>query len=190
VDGDEERAHRRHADPLRARYRHHEDVERVAVVGPGGAGKSTFAVALGRRTGLPVVHLDRLFWRPGWEATPHDEWLAAQGAVVAADRWIVDGNYSGTIDLRLARADTVVILDPGRVRSLAGALGRTMRNRGRELQADGCPEHLDVEFLRWIWDYPTRSRPRIDEAVARHGHLSVVELRSRQEASDFVEQLG
>ena len=63
---------------------------RVAVVGVGGAGKTTFAVELGRRLDLPVVHLDRLYWRPGWDPLPADEGRAAQEALVRAPMWVVD----------------------------------------------------------------------------------------------------
>ena len=81
-------------------------MDRVAVVGPVGAGKSTFAAALGERTGLPVVHLDRHFWHPGWVETPRDEWRRRQAELFAGDRWIADGNYGRTFDERFSRADT------------------------------------------------------------------------------------
>ena len=87
-----------------------ERMERVAIVGPGGAGKSTFARSLGELTGLPVLHLDRFFWKPGWVETPRDEWRQRQSELAAADRWIADGNYGGTFDERFARADTVIIV--------------------------------------------------------------------------------
>ncbi len=71
-------------------------VKRVAVVGSGGAGKSTLARELGQRTGIPVIHLDEHFWKPGWVATAAEEWRAVQNDLLAADCWIVDGNYGGT----------------------------------------------------------------------------------------------
>jgi hypothetical protein len=66
-------------------------VKRVAVVGSGGAGKTTFARELSRRTGLPVVHLDHLYWRPGWVETPSEEWRVVQDEGLTADKWIVAG---------------------------------------------------------------------------------------------------
>jgi adenylate kinase family enzyme len=68
-------------------------VQRVAVVGSGGSGKSTLADRLGELTGLPVTHLDRLYWQPGWVATDDDRWRQLQAGLVAGERWIVDGNY-------------------------------------------------------------------------------------------------
>ncbi len=165
-------------------------MRRVAVVGSGGAGKTTFSRELGRRTGLPVVHLDEHQWNPGWVETPRDEWRRLQAELFESSTWIADGNYGGTLDLRLARADTLIILAYPRSVCLAGALRRALLNRGEELQAPGCPERLDPGFLRWVWRYPKDSRPKLDAAIARHQvHLDVIELRSRKRAAEFLEHL-
>lgn len=95
-------------------------MERVAIIGPGGAGKSTLARQLGAITGVPVIHLDREHWKPGWVETPAAEWEERVRELAAAERWIIDGNYGGTLDVRLDRADTVVFLDFGRFRCLRG----------------------------------------------------------------------
>lgn len=144
-------------------------MQRIAVVGSGGAGKSTFSRRLGAALDLPVIHLDEHFWRPGWVETPKDEWRAIQQEMVAADRWVIDGNYGGTMQIRFAAADTVVFLDHHRVRCLARALGRSLRNRGTAVQAPGCPERLDPSFARWIWDFPTGGRQRLLTALFEHG---------------------
>lgn len=164
-------------------------IARVAVVGPGGAGKSTFAAALGRRTDLPVVHLDRYFWKPGWVETPREEWRAVQRELLAGDRWIADGNYGGTFDERFARADTVIVVARNRVACVWGALRRSVGGRGREIQAPGCPERFQLEFYRWIWNYARDSRPRLDEALARHPHLDVVVLTTRRAMRDYLAEL-
>jgi hypothetical protein len=80
-----------------------EDRRRILVIGSGGAGKSTFARELGRRTGLPLVHLDLHYWRPGWTPTPPDEWLGRVRDLVREDRWIIDGNYLGSLEVRQTR---------------------------------------------------------------------------------------
>jgi adenylate kinase family enzyme len=166
-------------------------VERAAVVGPGGAGKSTFARALGQQTGIAVIHLDHHYWKPGWVETPHEEWRGLQNSLLAGDSWIVDGNYGGTFDVRFARADTVIAVAPSRLRCLIGALRRTLRDYGRDVQAPGCRERLDVSFLKWIWRYPRDSRPRLDAALARHRvGLRVIELNSTQQVADFLEDVG
>ena len=165
-------------------------MQRIAVVGPSGAGKTTFSRRLGERLGLPVVHLDRHHWKPGWTEPTKDEWAARQGELLTGDAWIADGNYGGTFDLRFARADTVIVLTLPPLRCVAGVLRRWATHFGRDVQASGCPEHVDLGFLRWIWRYPKDSRPRLDAAIERHReHLRVVELRSRREAAAFLDGL-
>ena len=88
-------------------------MQRVVVMGSGGSGKTTVANALSDKTGLPVVHLDPLYWRAGWTPVPKDEALRDLEAIVASDRWILDGNFLSEdgIDPRFERADTVIFLD-------------------------------------------------------------------------------
>jgi adenylate kinase family enzyme len=162
----------------------------VAIVGSGGVGKSTFAEELGRRTGIPVVHLDEHFWHPGWVPTPREAWADLQVGLLSDECWIADGNYGATLDVRLSRADTVIVLTLPRWRCARRALARSLRHRGREIQAKGCPEHLDLEFLRWVWRYPTDSRPRLDRAIDRfRERLDVVELASTSAARSFLDEL-
>jgi len=170
-------------------------MRRVLVIGPGGSGKSTLATSIGERTGLPVVHLDALYWRPGWVPTPREEWTAAVAELVARDAWVMDGNYSGTLDLRLRACDTVVFLDVPRLVCLWRILRRRLRFRGtsRPDVAEGCPERLTWEFVWWVWTYPRRRRPRVLQqlrAAEREGRVRVVVLRSAEEAERFVARLG
>jgi adenylate kinase family enzyme len=159
-------------------------------MGPGGAGKSTLARALGTRTGLPVVHLDRYFWHPGWVETPREEWRALQEHLFAADEWVADGNYSATNDVRLGRADTVVLLDFPAWRTLPRALRRSLSNYGKPVQAEGCPERVDPKFLWWIVNYRRRSRPRVLAAIEKHAPtLDVHILRSPREVERFLAEV-
>jgi len=160
----------------------------VAIVGSGGAGKSTLAVELGRRTGLPVVHLDHHFWHPGWVRTPRDEWRAVQQELFAPDEWIADGNYSATLDERLPRADTVVLCDFPTWRTLPRVLRRTLAHRGRAVQAEGCPERFDPQFLWWVARYRYRSRPQVVRAIAELAPGAAVHvLRSPRAVQAFLD---
>ncbi|MDQ1481782.1 MAG: hypothetical protein QOI44_2643 [Actinomycetota bacterium] len=165
-------------------------MKRVAIVGPGGAGKSTFARRLGERTGLPVIHLDELYWRPGWVATPDDEWRETVTRLAAADEWILDGNYSRTLDVRARIADTVLLFDYAPLGNLARVLRRSLSNYGKETQAPGCPEHFDLEFWRWILNYRTRSRPRVLAHLEACGpDVDVRVLRRPRDARRFLASL-
>jgi adenylate kinase family enzyme len=87
-------------------------MKRVAIIGCGGSGKTTVATRLGERTGLPVVLLDQHYWRSGWQETPREEWEALQRELCSRPSWwIMDGNYGGTMAMRLEAADTIIFLD-------------------------------------------------------------------------------
>lgn len=168
--------------------------ERVMLIGSGGAGKSTLARQLGDVTGLPVVHLDAHHWKPGWVPTPNDEWDAKVIELAAGERWIIDGNYGRTMELRFARADTVVFLDYSRWRCCYRAIKRRVQFAGRSRpdMTEGCEEKIDLEFLKWIWDYRATRRPgilaRLDEL--RADGKRVVVLRSPRETRRFLRRVA
>lgn len=165
-------------------------MKRVAVVGSGGAGKTTFALACSLAMGLPVIHLDEHFWHPGWIESEPEEWRSRQTDLLAGDRWIVDGNYGNTLDLRLGRADTIIWLDFTRYVCLFGAVRRTLFNLGRPMQAAGCPERFDREFLEWVWKFPQESRPKLADAIESYRRgVDVLRFQSRREAKNFLRSL-
>lgn len=136
------------------------------ILGPVGAGKSTLATALSRRTGLPVVHLDLMFWRSGWTPAPQGEARRELAEAVTGERWILDGNFlagGDGWDARFERADTVIFLDVPRTTCLWRVLKRVARERRRERPdlPEGCAEGVGLSVLRWIWSYPKTDRPRV-----------------------------
>ena len=167
---------------------------RVVVTGLAGSGKSTFALALAARTGLPIIHLDLSFWKPGWVAPSETEWREKQRGVLAGDAWIADGNYHETLDLRLERADTVVVLDMPWWRCSGRAFLRGFRMPD-ELP-DGC-EYSALSRLRDEWRLAVqiwrkrRSEPeREREIISQHRqHVAVQVLRSKRAVSDFLDGL-
>jgi adenylate kinase family enzyme len=164
-------------------------VRRVLVIGSGGAGKSTLARRLGERLALPVLHLDALYWRAGWVPTPPADWARRVDELLRRDAWVMDGNYGGTLDARLAACDTVVFLDLPRRVCLWRVVRRALRYRGRTRpdMAPGCPERLGPAFLRWVWEYPRRRRPAVLRRLAalRADQRAVV-LRSAAAVERFV----
>jgi adenylate kinase family enzyme len=168
-------------------------MRRVLVIGAGGAGKSTLAARIGAATGLPVVHLDALYWRPGWTERPKDEWAGLVAEIASEPAWVMDGNYSGTLEQRLRACDAVVFLDLPRLACVRGVVARWLRHRGRTRadMAPACPEQLTWQFLRWIWDYRRRSRPKVLRLIGEHAAgKRVIVLRSRREVERFVASLG
>ncbi len=155
------RSHRPQPRPRAADY--NPLMQRVIVIGSGGAGKSNFSTRLSRATGLPVIHLDTLYWKPGWVESGQPEWTETVARLCAAERWVMDGNYGGTLGMRMAACDTVVFLDMPRWLCLWRAMKRYVQYRGRARpdMTTGCPEQLSFAFLRWIWRYPRERRPKI-----------------------------
>lgn len=167
--------------------------ERWLVVGGSGAGKSTFSTALAERLGLPLLHLDQEYWRPGWVEPAKPEWRARVAELVAADRWVMDGNYSSTFDLRMPRAQAVVLLDIPTWKCLFSVYGRAFRYRGRTRPdlPEGCPETLpDLQFLHWILTYRRRSRWKVLEAVRQWPHLLFRSFTDRAEARRWLDEGG
>ena len=167
--------------------------ERVAIVGSGGAGKSTLARELGERLGLPVIHLDREHWLPGWVEPPADEWTARVETLASGDRWVIDGNYGGTMEARFEAADTIVFLDASRWLCTFRIIRRATlhRRRPRPDMAPGCDERLDRAFILWVWRYPDRSRPAVLAALERHREgRSIAVLRNKREVRAFLESLS
>jgi adenylate kinase family enzyme len=143
-------------------------MQRILVIGSGGSGKSTVAKEIASRLDLPLIHLDALYWQPGWRAAETSEWERVVRELTAAPCWVMDGNYGGTLDVRLPRCDTVVFLDLPRVVCLWRVLKRRLEfhRRSRPDVAPGCPERLSWEFVNWIWTYPKRRRPGILRRLA------------------------
>jgi adenylate kinase family enzyme len=166
---------------------------RIMIIGPSGSGKSTLARAIGARVGLPVTHLDALFWLPGWVESDEPSFRERIATAANADSWVIDGNYSRHYDLRLPRADTIIFLDLPRRVYFPRTVWRMLKNYGRE-RGDiglGCPERLDLAFFRdWVWTYPVRARPKTVQFMASlPPHVHGITLSTKAAVEQFVADL-
>jgi adenylate kinase family enzyme len=166
-------------------------MRKVLILGCAGAGKSTLARRIGRITGLPIIHLDQHYWLPGWREPDRATWLQRVSALIAQPRWVMDGNFGGTLELRLAAADTAIFLDfPTRVclarvlRRVIGSLGRT-----REDMAPGCLERFDFLFLRYVYRYRRVDRSRHFAALEAFGGKLII-LRRPSEVAHLILGIG
>jgi hypothetical protein len=149
-------------------------MKRVVILGRGASGKSTLAARLGAITGLPVIELDKIFWRPGLLATPRDQWIEVQERLVAEEGWIMDGDLGpcDVVDVRVRAADTILFLDFSLIRC-------AWRSRGRG------------GFWRWLVVYRRQSRPKLMEAIANHAvNAEFHVFRSPRALRRFVAKVG
>ena len=167
--------------------------QRVVVIGSSGAGKSTFARRLGDITGISVTHIDQLFWEPGWVMAPQSVFSTRIEAVVAREAWIIEGVNTSTLDLRLPRTDKVFWLDRSRWTCLGRVARRIATSYGqvRPDMAPGCPEQIDLEFLRYVWTFHEKFDHRIRAAIEKHGLTErTTMIRSDGEAQDCLASLA
>lgn len=166
-------------------------MQRMLVIGPCGAGKSTLAVELGKRLSLPVFHMDQLNWQPGWVESSKDEILTKLAKITSTERWLIDGNYGGTLAQRLDRADTVVYLDYPIRLCLWRIVRRiwTYRGRTRPDMTEGCPERFDPEFIVYLIRWNSGPRLRTEERLPEHED-KVIRLRSPADLQRWMDSLS
>jgi adenylate kinase family enzyme len=149
-------------------------MKRVVIFGPGASGKTTLAVHLGKITGLPVVELDKVFWRPALIATPRDQWVEVQRRLVEEDAWVMDGDLGpyDAVEVRLRAADTIIFLDFSLVRCAWRAVRRS-RERS--------------DFWLWLLRYRQQSRQILLEAIANHAaNAKLYVLRNPEALRRFI----
>lgn len=168
-------------------------MDRVIVIGCSGSGKSTLSQKLHRILQLPIIHLDRYYWQANWQATEQEEWDQKVTEFALTDRWIIDGNYSRTLDIRIERANVIVFLDIPRWLCMYRIVKRRIHYHGRtrpDLNKD-CPEKLDIGFLKWVWNYRKRNRVKTLEKLEQvKEHKKIVIIRNKKQLEELIEQLS
>lgn len=167
-------------------------MERIVVMGvSAGAGKSTFARKLGKKLNLPVYHLDAYYWQPGWkEATPK-EFRAVQENLVKKDKWIIEGNYTATADIRLSRADTLIYLEVPLAVCVYRVLKRWLTHIGKTRPdiGEGCPEKMEAAFLKFIvstyFERKVKMRERMREFQQAKPGNTVIFLANQKQIDGF-----
>ena len=167
-------------------------LHRILILGPSGSGKSTLGKRIGRILGIPTVHLDMHYWRPNWIETPKDEWSIKVKELISSEMWVMDGNYTSTLQMRVGFSDTIFFLYTTRRVSYFGVLVRYLRNRGKTRPdiTEGCPEKINMEFIRWIWNYPYTRKPATLRFLEKLRAIrNVYILHNQKEVEEFVRAL-
>ncbi len=168
-------------------------MQRIVIIGCSGSGKSTLTRILGQRLGLPVTHLDQVFWRAGWVNVDQETFDAKLAQTLETPAWIIDGNFDRTLVWRLSRCDTAIYLDYPRALCLYGVLTRVLSSYGktRPDMASGCPERLDWAFLKWIWHFNRTHRPGNLAALqdAEQAGVTVLRFTRRHQCKRWLAKL-
>ena len=166
-------------------------MERILIIGCGGAGKSTLARKMGEKLGIPVVHLDKLFWKPGWVESLPEEIDAKIQAELGKSQWIMDGNYNRTLQERVKYCDTIIYLDFSRIACLMGVVKRVLTTYGtvRPDMGEGCPERFDPEFLKWVWNYNKNKRESNYRLLNEAEGVETIVLKNRRAVKWFLSSL-
>jgi adenylate kinase family enzyme len=167
-------------------------MQRILIIGCGGAGKSTLSRKLHAITGIPLIHLDQSYWQPNWVEPDKDDWTRTVTELIQAPSWIIDGNYGGTMDIRIQRADTIIFMDASRWKCLFRIVKRVLLNYGRSRidMPEGCPEQFSFEFFKYIYHYNDTRRPGILEKLSRLSSTkNIVILSSNQAVKNYLKEL-
>lgn len=160
-------------------------MKKILVIGCPGSGKSTFSRALNLNTGIPVYHLDMMFWNADKTTVCRETFLERLNDVMKRDEWIIDGNYASTMELRLSKCDTVFFLDYASEVCLEG-----VRARRGAIRSDmpWIETEDDAEFLSFVSRYNEDQRPSVLKLLEKYGDKKVFIFKSRQEAEEFLKE--
>ena len=167
-------------------------MKKIIVIGSSGAGKTYFSKRLSKTLNIELIHIDRVYWGPGWTEPTINEWKATLAQILSRESWIIDGNFTNSLDMRLAACDTVIFLDIRRTLCTWRVIRRTLRfyRRRRPDMANECYERFDWPFLLFIWNFPKVTRPKIMARIdARRGSTNVIHLTSPRAVKRFIRNM-
>lgn len=164
-------------------------MKRVVILGCCGSGKSTFSRRLAQLTELPIIHLDQHYFEPNWKEKEKSAWHKIVTDLALEAEWIMDGNYSSSLDLRLPHADTIVYLNNGTRSNLYRVIKRIFTHYGRQRPdaAPGCKERFDLDFLHYVLIFNWVRKPRILKRINEYkGQKEIAVLSSDQEREEWL----
>lgn len=165
---------------------------RLMVIGCSCAGKSTFSRRLAKITGLPLTHLDRLYWKSGWIEEDKQIFKAKQKNIVMQESWIIDGNFRSTMEMRLERAQIVYRFKIGTLACLQGYAKRLIQSKLKVKRTDiteGCEQKFDWDFLKFITGFSRNQEKLADEILKNYPYVKVITFYSRKQAERYLDRL-
>ena len=162
-------------------------MKKVIIIGCPGSGKSTFARKLQSVTGLPLHHLDLIYWKSDRTIVPREEFLEKLHQIMAQEQWIIDGNYASTMEMRMQVCDTVIFLDYPPELCLAGAQERKGKVRP-DLPWVESNDLDDSEFMEYIRKFHELNRPTILSLLEKYSDKEIIIFHSREDAEIFLQK--
>ena len=169
------------------------NLQKILVIGCCGAGKSTFSKKLQSILNLELIHLDQYYHKPNWEEPKQEEWEKTVNSLVQKPSWIIDGNYSGTMDVRIKSADTIIYLDYPTLKCFWRVIIRILKYHGvaRSDMANGCKEQFDLEFLHFVATFNYKNRLGIiNKLNLIKNKKKVYILKTDKQADKFLAQIS
>ena len=158
-------------------------MKKIIVIGCPGSGKSTVSRALHNKTGIPLYHLDMMYWNADKTTVEKSVFLERLSTVLEKNQWIIDGNYSSTMELRMAACDTVIFLDYPLDVCLDGIKERRGKPRS---DMPWIETEEDAEFIEFIKNYNEQQKPKVLELLEKYGDKNIVICKSREQADAFL----
>lgn len=162
-------------------------MKKIVVIGCPGSGKSTFSKALHKITGIPLFHLDMMFWNADKTTVDKFVFLERLSKTLQNNEWIIDGNYASTMELRIKACDTVVFLDYPVDVCLNGIKQRKGKARSDMPWIEDCED--DEEFIEFIRNYNSQSKPHVIELLNRYSHKDIYIFSDRTKSDEFLTRI-
>ena len=161
-------------------------MKKIIILGCSGSGKSTLAFQLQEITGLPLIHLDNVWWKPDRTHISRDEFDRKLAAILAGESWIIDGDYSRTYEPRFQACDTVIFLDFSEEDCMKGITERVGKARP---DIPWTEQALDPELVEQVRNHRETARPRVYELIEKYPEKQVIILKDRREAEAWLSAL-
>ncbi|MBU5266322.1 DNA topology modulation protein [Virgibacillus proomii] len=167
-------------------------MKKIMIIGIPGAGKSTLAKQLNKFLQIPVYHMDKIFWKSGWKQISRKELIAETQKIFKKETWIIDGNYSATMEMRMKEADPIIFLHYRTMTCLYGIIKRriTYHNKTRPDLGTGCREKLDWEFFNYVRTFNKKKTSYIYELLSAYTSKDILIFRNRKELTNFLRKIG
>lgn len=164
------------------------EIQKIAIIGGPGTGKSTLAKNLGKEMKLPVYHIDGIHHLKNWEIRPTQERDAIVSEKVKEPKWIIDGTYKATLEERVINADLVIFLDYSTIAKLKGILSRYFKNKGQEkTEIPGCKEKMDWEFIQLTMKWNKTKRKIVKDILDRYKDKKILIFKNRRSLNKWYE---